>query len=89
MGYHNGKLLLPQNLLAEIQEYVDGEYIYIPRKPCNKKSWGTTKQSKQYTLERNRDIFNRYLSGISVNQLAQEYFLSVKTVYSIIAKMKS
>ncbi len=89
MGYHNGKLLLPQYLLTAIQEYVDGEYIYIPRKPCNKKSWGTTKQSKQYTLERNREIFSKHLSGTSAGQLAEEYFLSIKTVYAIVAKMKS
>lgn len=88
MGYLNGKLLLPGNLLDAIQEYVDGEYIYIPRKECNKRAWGTTSKSKEFTFERNQEIFEKYLSGISVKALAEEYFLSVKTIYGIVAKMK-
>lgn len=87
MGYRNGKLIFPENLLSTIQEYIDGEYVYIPRKPCNRNAWGI--KSKQYTFQRNVEIFNKYSSGISVRQLAKEYFLSVKTIYSIIAKMKS
>lgn len=89
MSYQNGKLIFPENLLSAIQEYIDGEYVYIPRKLCNKKAWGVTKKSKQYTLKRNVEIFSKYASGISVRQLAKEYFLSEKTIYAIIAKMKS
>lgn len=33
MCYQNGKKILPPPLLSAIQEYIDGEYIYIPRKP--------------------------------------------------------
>ena len=36
----------------------------------------------------NQEIFCRYLSGIPVTVLAEEYFLSSKTIYSIIAKKK-
>ena len=32
MCYQNGKKILPPPLLSAIQEYIDGEYIYIPRK---------------------------------------------------------
>ncbi|KAJ52666.1 Mor family transcriptional regulator [Clostridium tetanomorphum] len=88
MGYQNGKLIFPENLLSVIQEYIDGEYVYIPRKPCNRKAWGVTTKNKQYTFERNIEIFNKYSSGISIRQLAEEYFLSVKTIYKIVAKMK-
>ncbi|WHH57744.1 CD3324 family protein [Petroclostridium sp. X23] len=88
MSYLNGKSVLPKKLLVEIQEYIDGEYIYIPRKECNRQIWGTTNQSKRCTFDRNQEIFNKYMSGISVETLAEEYFLSVKTIYGIIAKMK-
>ena len=47
-----------------------------------------TKGTKQQTAERNQEIFCRYLSGIPVTVLAEEYFLSSKTIYSIIAKKK-
>lgn len=89
MGYLNGKVLLPNNLLAEIQEYIDGEYLYIPRKECNKRAWGSNSQSKQYTFSRNQEIFKKYLSGISAVQLADKYYLSIKTIYGIIAKMRT
>lgn len=57
-------------------------------KECNRQVWGTTNQSKRCTFERNQEIFNKYMSGISVETLAEEYFLSVKTIYGIVAKMK-
>lgn len=88
MGYQNGKELLPNNLLTAIQEYIDGDYLYIPRKESNKRPWGTNNQSKEYTLRRNREIFQQYLSGITVVQLADKHYLSIKTIYGIIAKMR-
>lgn len=88
MGYLNGKAILPNNLLVAIQEYIDGEYIYIPRKECNRQTWGTNSKNKQLTLKRNQEIFNKYLAGTSVKCLANEYYLSIKTIYGIIAKIK-
>lgn len=46
MCYQNGKKILPPPLLSAIQEYIDGEYIYIPRKTNNKRPWGSTKGTK-------------------------------------------
>lgn len=89
MSYQNGKGLLPDNLLTEIQKYIDGEYIYIPRKEGNRRAWGTNSDSKQFTLNRNQEIIKKYLSGVSVERLADEYCLSIKTIYGIVAKMKS
>jgi len=40
MSYIKADDILPQELLEIIQNYIDGEYIYIPRKECNKKNWG-------------------------------------------------
>lgn len=88
MGYRNGKVLLPGALLAAVQEYIDGGYIYIPRKEGHRRAWGTTSQSRQCTIQRNSEIVEKYLSGVSVEALAVEYFLSVKTIYGIVAKMK-
>ena len=53
MCYQNGKKILPPPLLSAIQEYIDCEYIYIPRKTNNKRPWGSTKGTKQQTAEGN------------------------------------
>lgn len=88
MSYSNGKDVLPNELLTAIQKYIDGEYLYIPRKEDNRKLWGETKNTKNKNLERNNEIYQKYISGVSVKSLSEEYFLSVKTIYSIIAKLK-
>lgn len=88
MSYYNGKNILPEYLVIAIQEYVDGEYLYIPRKDDNRKTWGETTDAKNRTADRNNEIYCKYLSGVTVKDLAKEYFLSDKTIYSIISHAK-
>ncbi len=40
MDYQNSTNLLPKELIEQIQKYVDGKVIYIPKKQINKKHWG-------------------------------------------------
>lgn len=89
MGYQNAVSILPADLLKAIQQYIDGEYIYIPRKAENKKRWGEVKNSRQYIQERNAIIFSQYQNGISVEDIASCNYLSPKTIYKIVADMKS
>jgi DNA-binding NarL/FixJ family response regulator len=89
MGYKNAVSILPADLLEAIQQYIDGEYIYIPRKAENKKRWGEVKNSRQYIRERNATIFSQYQDGISVENIASYNYLSPKTIYKIVADMKS
>jgi len=89
MGYKNAISVLPNDLLEAIQEHIDGEYIYIPRKAENKKRWGEIKNSKQYIRERNEIIFSQYQDGISVEDIASHNYLSSKTIYKILADMRS
>ncbi|MBS6679385.1 MAG: hypothetical protein KH330_16900 [Clostridiales bacterium] len=42
MSYKKAAHVLPEELLRKVQEYVDGEFIYIPRASDNKKGWGET-----------------------------------------------
>lgn len=88
MGYQNAVSILPADLLKAIQQYIDGEYIYIPRKAENKKRWGEVKNSRQYIQERNAIIFSQYQNGISVEDIASCNYLSPKTIYKIVADMK-
>lgn len=86
MGYKTAKDVLPAELLRAVQEYVDGEYLYIPRREGCQRNWGENTASRQITLCRNREIRRRYQGGASVRQLAEAYYLSPKTVYKIVAE---
>ena len=84
MGYKAANDVLPATLLQLVQEYVDGEYLYIPRKEGCQRSWGESTTSRQVTRRRNEEIRRRYQVGVPVRQLAETYYLSPKTVYKIV-----
>lgn len=88
MKYTNAKYILPEELLTLIQDYVDGEYLYIPRKQEHQKSWGEKNGAKKGLLERNRDIYQHYCKGTPVSDLAHVHFLSEKSIRRIIAEQK-
>ena len=88
MDYKNATCILPKDLLLALQEYADGEYIYIPRKVENRKRWGERNQSRDLFANRNQEIFRLYQGGTSVEVLAGRYCLSAKTVYKILSAMK-
>ena len=56
MSYIKAGDVLPKELVDKIQDYIDGEYIYVPRKETNRKGWGQNTNRKQETLLRNREI---------------------------------
>lgn len=89
MGYKNAICVLPDKLIAAIQEYIDGEYLYIPRRAENRKRWGELKNTRHSLRMRNETISEEYRNGISVEQLATRYYLSPKTVYKILSEMKN
>ena len=86
MGYVNAANVLPQALIEEIQRYIDGEYLYIPRKAENKRSWGEATHARAMLQVRNICVFEDHLSGKSVQELAQENYLSCKTIQRITAQ---
>lgn len=89
MAYRCAGDLLPEELLEAIQNYVDGEYIYIPRKESNRKKWGETTKTRQDINLRNMEIYNKYQRGCSIQELENTYYLANKTIYKIIAKYKN
>ena len=84
MRYVKAGDILPEELLLELQRYVDGAYLYVPRKQENRLSWGERTHSKAETARRNREIYRRYLEGQCPAALAGDYFLTEKTVRRII-----
>lgn len=86
MRHVKAKSILPNDIIQIIQEYIDGEYIYIPRKNGNEKSWGEKNGTRKNLEYRNKSIYNKYLSGIKVKEIAQEYFLSENSIRRIVSK---
>lgn len=84
MSYIKANNILPDELVELIQEYIDGEYIYIPKKESNKKAWGTNTNTKPELEHRNNNIFNDYINGIKMDELTKKYFLSIKSIQRII-----
>lgn len=88
MGYKNAICVLPDDLIMAIQQHIDGEYLYIPRKEENKKSWGELSNSRRLLAKRNATILAEYQHGTPVEQLAEKFYLSPKTIYKILSAMK-
>ena len=84
MKYEKAQNILPHNIIEMIQEYIDGGYLYIPRKDENRKSWGENTQTKIYLKERDKEIFNKYSAGIAVKVLSEQYFLTESSIRRII-----
>ena len=88
MGYKRAEEILPAEIIEMIQQYVDGQNIYIPRKADRRKEWGEGTQTRQELKERNQQIFADYHEGQSVRELAKRYYLSEKSIQRIIRSMK-
>lgn len=84
MKYEKAQNILPAHILEVIQEYIDGGYLYIPRKSNNKKSWGENSGIRKDLKRRNREIFKRYNEGISVKELTDKYYLTESSIRRII-----
>lgn len=89
MSYIRAEIVLPKDLLKLVQEYADGQYLYIPKKADNRKCWGENTTSKLLIQQRDREIYSKYLKGISTAELAQEYYLSLKSIQRIVLKERS
>lgn len=87
MGYIRAEEILPVEVIELIQQYVDGENIYIPRKAAHRQAWGEGTQIRQELLLRNRQIYKDYLAGSRTSELACKYFLSEKSIQRILRKM--
>jgi len=82
MGYMRALEVLPDAMVREIQKYVEGELIYIPK--LNKAAWGTKTNTKAVLKKRNREIYADYREGMSVSELSQKYYLAEKSMCRII-----
>jgi len=86
MKYKNANDVLPEDLLVLVQEYIQGEYIYVP---VREKQIAESPTAYKTELEkRDAHIYTKYLEGMSNKQLSQIYNLSESSIRRIIVKQR-
>ena len=53
MSYIKADEVLPQHIIKIIQQYIDGENIYIPKKKGSRRGWGEKTGARTDLLRRN------------------------------------
>ena len=86
MSYIRADEILPKELLEAIQQYVDGQIIYIPKK--EKQEWGSGSSAKEFFRERNERIFQAWQKGISEDELSRRFSLSRNSIQRILRSQK-
>ena len=87
MAYRNGKEILPVELLQELQKYIQGELIYIPREETTRKAWGENNGTRDSIRKRNIEIYNLYKEGFTVEELTNTYNLCEDSIRKIVNKI--
>ena len=86
MKYENAGRVLPEDLLRQIQEHVQGEYLYIPVKDK-----AVSKPATGYRTElerRDAHIYTKHLEGVDNKRIAQLFHLSESSVRRILLSQK-
>jgi hypothetical protein len=93
MSYLNAYELLPPDLLKEVQIYVQGSLVYIPRQDEKRLGWGARSGARDSFDKRNADIRAAKAMGIRIDDLAEQYGISPggirKILYGDKAKKRS
>lgn len=84
MRYINANDILPKELVEKLQDFIQGEYIYIPAIKDQHKNWGELSGFRKEIDRRNSEIIQAYYSGNSIQELAESYCLSVYAIRKII-----
>jgi Mor family transcriptional regulator len=85
LKYKKGVDVLPARLLKEIQDYVEGSLIYIPKK-SDKIGWGHISGSREMIDKRNNEILQLYNQGTTIEDLAEHFHLGEDTIKKIVYK---
>jgi len=89
MGYTNAIDVLPLEVIEQIQKYISGTVLYIPKTSGAKLSWGECTSTREELATRNAKIYSDFINGVSVCQLSQEYYLTSKSIQRIIRQERN
>lgn len=83
MDYKKGVEVLPARLLEEIQEYVEGSLVYIPKR-SSKAGWGCNSGARRSIDQRNKDIITLFEKGDTIEELSEQFHLGEDTIKKIV-----
>jgi len=89
MKYKKAQDILPQDLVIRLQEFIDGSYLYIPKKDSNKKSWGDNTGIKKDLHARNKKMYEDFNNGMTVKELSTKYYLVDNSIRRILREYKN
>ncbi|MBQ7810177.1 MAG: phosphotransferase [Clostridia bacterium] len=82
MKYKNAVEILPAELVEEIQKYVQGEFLYVPKK--ERKAYRADTEYKTELAKRNARVFKMHLEGMSNARLAENFSLAQSSIRRIL-----
>jgi Mor family transcriptional regulator len=88
MTYKNGRDILPPSLLKQLQDYIQGEIVYIPKKEQKRAGWGENNGTRLVIERRNSEIYRMYTAGTPIAELVRSFHLSEDSIRKIIAKKR-
>ncbi|HYE82226.1 MAG TPA: CD3324 family protein [Clostridia bacterium] len=88
MDYKNGKEILPSELLEQLQEYVQGNLVYIPKKEENRTGWGEGNGARTAIRHRNYEICEAHKNGVKIAELAAIFCLSEDSIRKILRAVR-
>ncbi|GIO70120.1 CD3324 family protein [Paenibacillus sp. FSL M7-1455] len=84
MKYINAESVFPRRLLEELQQYVQGGWVYVPTLKHSRTAWGERSGNKEALRRRNAEMKSRFSGGESIERLSSEYGLAYDTVKKIV-----
>lgn len=84
MKYCNADVIFPEDLLKEIQKYVQGEMVYVPNPQGVRKKWGDRSGYRKHLDQRNHDIRAKFREGLTIQQLTDDFCLSFDSIKKIV-----
>lgn len=85
MSYLNANSVLPPALLRELQKYVQGSLVYVPRPSEEKRvPWGERNGTRRALDLRNERIRGEKREGRTIEELADEHGISPDGIRKIL-----
>jgi len=88
MKYVNADIIFPEELLSEIQKYIQGGMVYVPKPKGLRKKWGENSGSREILNHRNDKIRKKFFGGDTIDQLSDQFCLSSDSIKKIVYSKK-
>ena len=88
MKYVNADSIFPEELLNEIQKYINDGLVYIPKPKNLNNRWGENSGSRKELNLRSYEIRKKFLEGDTIDQLSNRFCLSSDSIKKIVYSKK-